>query len=99
MRLHALVFATAMKLPAVGIPADPRDAKIVSFAKEAGQELLLEEELSVGVLVEKLEACISSRDSAAPLLLEAAAELRHRAKKEILNVCDLLGVCSEEKPE
>ena len=95
MRLHALVFAAAMKIPAVGIPADPRDAKIASFAREAGQELLLEEELSVGALVDRLEACMLSRSSVVPLLEESCAELRHRAQKEIAGICEWLGVGEE----
>lgn len=90
MRLHALVFATAMKISAVGIPADPQDAKIASFARTVGQELILPEELSVGALVERLESCLCERRSVAPRLFEASAELRHRAQKELSDVCELL---------
>lgn len=97
MRLHALVFATAAGIPAVGIPADERDRKIASFARLSGQELLEAEEMNVAALVERLETCISSRQAATPLLGKACADLRHRAQKELADINELLHATEEEK--
>ncbi|MBQ9785805.1 MAG: polysaccharide pyruvyl transferase family protein [Clostridia bacterium] len=87
MRLHALILATAVGTPTVGIPADAQDAKIASFAKEAGQEYLALEHLSVGALVEAIELCLTARRS---LLADTAAELRRRAQKDIENVVGIV---------
>lgn len=97
MRLHALVFATIAGVPAVGIPADERDQKIASFARLSGQELLKPEERTVVALVERLETCISSRQTAAPLLGKACADLRHRAQKEIADINELLHATDGKK--
>lgn len=86
MRLHALIFAAMSGTPAVGIPADPRDQKLPSFAKRAGQEHLLLEELTVGNLVERMELAISESDANRPILADSVAEMRKKARKDLANI-------------
>lgn len=78
MRLHALILATAVKIPAVGIPADERDGKIGAFAKAAGQEWLSPQSFTVAELVERVEAALS--DPSRRVVLDDAVE---QMKEEI----------------
>jgi polysaccharide pyruvyl transferase WcaK-like protein len=86
MRLHALIFAAAAGTPAVGIPADPRDQKIPSFARAVGQEFLALDELTVGNLVERMEAALSMSEANRPILADSVAEMRKKARKDLANI-------------
>ena len=90
MRLHALIMATMAGVPAVGVPSDALDRKIPAFAHLAGQEFVAREELSVVTLVERTEHLLKVRERLSPLLLDAAADLQKKAKKDLENIVSML---------
>ena len=90
LRLHALIFATAVKIPALGIAANRRDPKIASFAHTAGQDFLSPDRLTVPALVEAIEATITDGGRRAPILVDAAAEMRRAARTDLQRILDLL---------
>ncbi|MBQ9773540.1 MAG: glycosyltransferase [Clostridia bacterium] len=90
MRLHALVLASCVTIPALGVCADTDDEKIPSFARLCAQDYLTRDALSVGALVERMEALLSDRDRLRPLLADAAADLRKKAKKDLANIVTML---------
>ncbi|MBQ7336153.1 MAG: glycosyltransferase [Clostridia bacterium] len=90
MRLHALILSTLAGTPAVGIPADGTDPKIASFAQISGQEHILPEELSVALLVEKMEELLRTRASRRPILTDSVSELRKKAKKDLANIVTMI---------
>ena len=89
MRLHALIFATSVATPAIGIPIND-DPKIASFARLCGQECIPREELSVASLVAKCEQMYESKDSLRPILLDAAADLQKKAQKDLENIVTMI---------
>ena len=90
MRLHAMILATAVAVPTLGIAPDPYDRKIASFAKAAGQEYLDSERLTVGEIVEGLALCLDTRQSRTPILLDAALEMRKKTRKDIANILEMI---------
>lgn len=89
MRLHALILATAVKVPTVGVAADGRDQKIPVFAKSAGQESLSPDGLTVAALVEAIEAALTS-DPVHRILADAAEQMRDDAAKDLLRIIQLI---------
>ena len=90
MRLHAMILASLEGIPAVGIPADPRDPKIEAFAKASGQDLLPLSELSAASLVELLERALEEGPSRRPLLAQSLAEMRKKARKDLANILQMI---------
>ena len=90
LRLHALIFATAAGIPAVGIAADPRDAKISAFARAVGQDALSPKSLSVPMLVETILATLDDRQHRTPMLTDAMADLRQAAEADLERVTAML---------
>ena len=90
MRLHAMILATLEGTPTVGIPADPRDRKIESFAKASGQEVLSPSHISVGALVEQMEQALDSAPARRPLLAQSLAEMRKKARKDLANILQMI---------
>ena len=86
LRLHALVFATAASVSALGIAADTRDRKIAAFAKSAGQEFLSADPPTVPTLVERIEELLKSSQSRAPILADSAAQMRRAAREELQKI-------------
>lgn len=89
MRLHALIFATSVATPTIGIPCND-DSKIASFARLCGQECIPREELSVASLVAKCEQMYEHRDSLRPILLDAVADLQKKAQKDLENIVTMV---------
>ena len=85
MRLHALIFATTVSLPAVGIPTAD-DKKIPSFARLAAQEYLLPEKLFAPTLVEICRELCNRREALRPLIADAYHDLQKNAKKDLANI-------------
>lgn len=90
MRLHALILATAVGTPAIGIPTDANDPKMASFARSVGQRVILPEDLTVAGLVEALEETMNERDALRPILNDAVADLRKKAKKDLENIVTMI---------
>ena len=90
MRLHALIFSAMAGTPAVGIPQDPRDQKIPSFAKSVGLEFISPEDLTVGNLVDRMEASMESAASVRPLLADSVAQMRKKARKDLANITRMI---------
>jgi hypothetical protein len=86
LRLHALVFATAASVSALGLAADERDDKISSFAKASGQEFVQADRITVPTLVEKIEALLEERQIRAPILSDAAMQMRRAAREELQKI-------------
>lgn len=86
LRLHALVFATATAVSALGISADPHDRKISAFANSAGQDFLAADQSTVPALVEKIEELLKSRQSRAPILADSTAQMRKRAREDLQRI-------------
>ncbi len=96
MRLHALILATSAGTPALGIPADPRDPKIVSFAKEAGQLSVSVPYPSAAEIVERIEELLTCGASMRPILADSAAQMRKKAEKDLENMRKMLYNSSKE---
>ena len=86
MRLHALILAATVGTPAVGVPADLRDAKIPSFARAVGQEFLPPNKLTVGNLVASMERALSQNETNRPILADSVLEMRKKARKDLANI-------------
>ena len=86
MRLHAMIFAAMSGTPAVGIPADPRDQKLPSFAKKAGQDHLSFDAITVGNLVERMESALSQANTNRRILADSVSEMRKKARKDLANI-------------
>lgn len=89
MRLHALVLASAVAVPAVGVPADARDKKIISFAKAAGQDHLSAQNVTVAALVERLESALNDPTRRA-VITEAIEQMRETARKDLQNIVEMI---------
>lgn len=85
MRLHGLILATTVSLPAVGIPT-ASDQKIPSFCRLAAQECLLPEELTVAALVEICQSFCTKGESRRPLIAAAFCDLQKNAQKDLANI-------------
>lgn len=85
MRLHALILATTVSLPAVGIPTAD-DPKIPSFARLAAQECLPFEKLSVATLVGICQAFYTDGDALRPIIADACYDLQKNAQKDLANI-------------
>ena len=90
LRLHAMVLAAAVGTPSLGIPADPRDEKICSFAHAVGADTLRTEELSVPILTERIEAMLCDRERLRPILRHAVAEMQKKAAKDLANIVQMI---------
>ena len=89
MRLHALVLASAAAVPAVGVPADGRDKKILSFAKAAGQDSLLTREVTVAALVERIESALIDPSRRA-VIVEAVELMRESARADLQRIAEMI---------
>ena len=89
MRLHGLVLATTVALPAIGIPTAD-DQKIPSFARIAAQEFLTPEELSVGALVELCQKICHASPTLRPLIVDACLDLQKNAQKDLANIAAMV---------
>ncbi len=85
MRLHGLILATTVTLPAAGIPT-ARDQKIPSFCRLSAQECLLPEELSVAALVEICQNFCARGSTLRPLIADACRDLQKNAQKDLANI-------------
>ncbi len=90
LRLHAMVLAASVGTPALGIPADPRDEKIISFAHAVGADALLAEELSVPILTERIESMLEDAERLRPLLRHAVEEMQKKAAKDLANTVQMI---------
>ena len=89
MRLHALILATAVALPSVGIPTSG-DRKIPSFCRLAAQEYLLPQELSVAALVELCQRLCTHGAALGPLIADACRDLQKNAQKDLANIAAMV---------
>ena len=85
MRLHGLILATTVSLPAVGIPS-ANDPKIPSFARLAAQEYLLPEKISLPLLMEIFQKIYDRGDAMRPLIADACRDLQKNAQKDLANI-------------
>lgn len=85
MRLHGLILATTVSLPAVGIPCAD-DKKIPSFCRLAAQESLLPEKLTVAALVEICQSFCTRGEALRPLIRGAFCDLQKNAQKDLANI-------------
>ena len=85
MRLHGVILATTVALPAVGIPS-ASDRKIPSFCRLAAQECLSPEELTVAALVEICQSFCAKGESRHPLIADAFCDLQKNAQKDLANI-------------
>lgn len=90
MRLHALILAATVELPALGVCSDPYDQKIPAFARLSAEEFLPLEEVTVGALVARAEAMLEQRASRRPILRDAVSDLRKKAQKDLANIVTML---------
>ena len=89
MRLHALILATTVALPSVGIPTSG-DRKIPSFCRLAAQEYLLPQELSVAALVELCQRLCTHGAALRPLIADACRDLQKNAQKDLANIAAMV---------
>ena len=89
MRLHGLILATTVSLPAVGI-SSADDPKIPSFARVAAQEYLTPQDLSVAALVEICDDLLAHGASLRPLIADACCDLQKNAKKDLANIASMV---------
>ncbi len=89
MRLHGLILATTVTLPAVGI-STADDKKIPSFARLAAQECLVPEELSVAALVEICQNFCTRKETLRPLIADACRDLQKNAQKDLANIAAMV---------
>lgn len=90
LRLHAMILASAVGTPSLGIPADPRDEKIASFARSVGALYLAQDVLSVPTLVETLERMLDEGQAIRPILTDATREMQKKASKDLANIAEMI---------
>ncbi len=89
MRLHAVILATAVGTPAIGIPADSRDNKIAAFCKSCGQICIPGHALQANGLAEQMENLLDTEFLRSEIL-HSAAEQRKKAQKDLANILSIL---------
>ena len=89
MRLHALILATTVALPFVGIPT-AGDPKIPSFARLAAGEFLAPEELTVAALVEIFRILETNGHLRRPIIADACRDLQKNAQKDLANIATMV---------
>ena len=89
MRLHALILATTVSLPFVGIPTAD-DPKIPSFARLAAGEYLAPEEVTVAALVEIFRILETNGHLRRPLIANACRDLQKNAQKDLANIAAMV---------
>lgn len=87
MRLHAMLFATAVGVPAIAVTAEE---KLTVLAHTLGQSCLPVDDLGVASLVETAEHEWRARDRSRHRLLQAAKEQQKNAWKDLAKVVDLI---------
>ncbi len=90
MRLHALILATAARTPALGIPSDPDDTKIPSFARLSAQDHVIYDRLTVAAIVETAEDAMEKCNARRAIWADVAADLRKKAQKDLANIVTML---------
>ena len=89
MRLHGLILATTLALPAVGI-STADDPKIPSFSRIAAQDFLTPNDLTVASLVAMCQKICSNRDTLRPLIADACRDLQKNAQKDLANIARMV---------
>jgi polysaccharide pyruvyl transferase CsaB len=87
MRLHTLIFSTAVGIPALGIIYDP---KVEYFLAATGQHGVTLQEVMEGILPNAVIDAWSSRDALVSRLSETVPTLREAAAQNIELALDLL---------
>jgi polysaccharide pyruvyl transferase WcaK-like protein len=87
MRLHALIFASAVGVPSLGIIYDP---KVEQFVAATGQEGITLEEVASGGLAERVTAAWNVRDELASRLAERVPAMRESAAENFRLAGELL---------
>ena len=90
MRLHALILASSVASPAIGIVSDPHDKKIPTFARISGQSCISSPRLSVTELVREAERLLTATPQNARFLAVSADDLRKKAQKDLANIVEML---------
>ena len=85
MRLHGMILATTVSLPAVGIPS-ANDQKIPSFARISAQESISPGELTLPALVEICRDFCTREHYLRPLIADACRDLQKNAQKDLANI-------------
>ena len=89
VRLHAMVLATAVGTPALGLCPDPHDEKLKAFARLSGQQILEEPLPDLPTLVKRLESLIE-KPKGDPILRAATEEMRKNAQKDLANIAEMI---------
>lgn len=89
MRLHAMILATAVGTPALGLSCDPRDRKINAFANASGQEQPAADDWNVPTLNDRLQALLN-RPQSDTVLREITEELQKKAQKDLANIAEMI---------
>ncbi len=99
MRLHALVLASGVSVPSLGLSTDANEEKLVAFSRLVGGEALLSSSASVGELIDAAESLFFS-DSAQnrAILRSSVADLRKKARKDLANILQMLYNKEDSKP-
>ena len=90
MRLHAMILSARGGTPALGIPGDPRDGKIASFARQVGYPVCSPEEDSVTELARATVTLMTSPPHVSPFLADSLADQRKKAWKDLANILGML---------
>ena len=89
MRLHGLILATTVAIPAVGI-STADDRKLPSFARLSAQECLTPDNLSLAALVEICQAFHTRGDALRPIIADACRDLQKKAEKDLANIATMV---------
>lgn len=87
MRLHALIFASAVGTPCLGIEYDP---KVEQFLTASNQEGITLDETAAGLLPERTRKAWESRDDLASRLQDAIPAMRQAASENFRLAAELL---------
>ncbi len=89
MRLHAILFATLAKTPALGISPDARDTKIPALCLRTGQDCLPPDADGVPDLVDAAEKTLL-RPEKDPILCDCVEDERKKAQKDLANIAEMI---------